>query len=204
MRSEKAYTYPVDDRRGAVAGGHGVGVGKHGAGLARLEVARRRMELWRKTRQGRARIPERLWKSAVRLAAAYGLCRTAQILGLNYTTLKEHVEAAGLLGHEGLRLRRRSPSPDGSPIERAPARTASIPRAAALKNFKATPRIAQAAQHNPAMTFVELAPTEHATRPQCMIELEHPRGAKMRIHLTDNPSPEVMAALSQVFLGIEP
>jgi len=71
-----------------------------------------------------------------------------------------------------------------------------------LKRFKATARIAQPAQQDPAVTFVELAPSEHAARPECMIELEHPRGAKMRIHLTDNPSPEVMAALSKVFFGV--
>jgi hypothetical protein len=76
----------------------------------RLQAARRRMELWRKRRQGRVRIPQRLWTSAVKRAATYGLSRTAQTLGLNYTALKEHVGAAGLSGHEGLRLRRRSTS----------------------------------------------------------------------------------------------
>jgi hypothetical protein len=168
----------------------------------RFQAVRRCFDRWRSMRRGRARIPVRLWTSAVRLAAAYGLCRTAQILGLNYTTLKEHVEAAGLSGHEGLRLRRRSRSLDGSPAERRSARTMSIRRAAALKRFTATARIAQPAPQNPAMTFVELASTEHAARPECMIELEHPRGAKMRIHLTGNPSPEVMAALSKVFFGV--
>jgi len=32
---------------------------------AGLEAVRRRFELWRGTRQGRGRISERLWKSAV-------------------------------------------------------------------------------------------------------------------------------------------
>jgi len=168
----------------------------------RFQAVRRRFERWRRTRQGRARIPERLWTSAVKLAATYGLCRTAQILGLNYTTLKEHVEAVGLSGHEGLRLRRRSTSLDGSPAERRRARRISVRNASALKNFKAKSHIAKAAQQDSAMTFVELAPTEHTARPGCTIELEHPRGAKMRIHLTDNPSPEVMAALSKVFFGV--
>ena len=54
------------------------------------------------------------------------------------------------------------------------------------------------------MTFLELAPTEHAARPGCTIELEHPHGAKMRIRLTGHQSREVVTALSQVFLGIEP
>ncbi len=31
----------------------------------RLEATRQRFELWRRTRRGRARIPERLWMSAV-------------------------------------------------------------------------------------------------------------------------------------------
>jgi hypothetical protein len=165
----------------------------------RLQAVRRRMELWRKTRQGRARIPQRLWTSAVKLAAAYGLCRTAQILGLNYTALKEHVEAAGLSGHEGLRLRRRSMSLDGSPTGRRPAQAMAARRAAALKKFKATPRSAEPSQYDPAMTFVALPPLESSGTPQCMIELQHPRGAKMHIHLTGSPSPEVIMALSKVF-----
>ena len=52
------------------------------------------------------------------------------------------------------------------------------------------------------MTFVELPSLERSGTSPCMIELEHRRGAKMRIHLTDNPSPEVMAALSKVFFGV--
>ena len=61
---------------------------------ARFEAVRRRFELWRRTRQGRARIPERLWTSAVKLAATYGLCRTARTLGLDYNALKQRVESA--------------------------------------------------------------------------------------------------------------
>jgi len=49
------------------------------------------------------------------------------------------------------------------------------------------------------MTFVELTPPERPGSPECIIELEHPHGAKMRIRLTGQQSPEVVAALSQVF-----
>ncbi len=51
------------------------------------------------------------------------------------------------------------------------------------------------------MTFVELSPLPRPGSPECIVELEHPRGAKMRIRFTGRQSPEVVAALSQVFLG---
>ena len=63
---------------------------------ARLEAGRRRFEQWRRTRKGHARIPESLWTSAVKLADAYGLCRTAQTLRLDYNALKRRVESAGV------------------------------------------------------------------------------------------------------------
>ena len=61
---------------------------------ARLEAGRRRFERWRRTRQGHSRIPEPLWMSAVKLAGAYGLCRTARTLGLDYNALKRRAASA--------------------------------------------------------------------------------------------------------------
>jgi len=61
---------------------------------ARLEAGRRRFERWRRTRRGHSRIPERLWTSAVKLAGAYGLCRTARTLGLDYNALKKRIHSA--------------------------------------------------------------------------------------------------------------
>lgn len=60
-----------------------------------LETARQRFDLWRRTRQGHCRIPAALWHLAAELAGAYGLCRTARVLRLDYPALKRHVEAAG-------------------------------------------------------------------------------------------------------------
>jgi len=54
------------------------------------------------------------------------------------------------------------------------------------------------------MTFVELPPVERSGAPECIVELEHPRGAKMRIRLTGRQSPEIVTALSQVFIGAGP
>ena len=55
-----------------------------------------------------------------------------------------------------------------------------------------------------ATAFVELLPAERRFLPECTVELEHPHGAKMRICLTGHQSLEIVTALSQVFLGIQP
>lgn len=153
---------------------------------ARLEAVRRRFELWRRTRQGRSRIPEKLWTSAVKLAATYGLCRTARALRLDYNALKQHLESAGLKDSPaGLRPRRRTPA-RGAP---------------AAKHFTPATRIQKRPPRNPAMTFVELPPLERSGAPECIVELENPHGLKMRICLTGRQSSEVVTAVSRVFLG---
>ncbi len=53
-----------------------------------------------------------------------------------------------------------------------------------------------------AMAFVELVPPQRACLPECIVELEHPRGAKMRIHLKGVGAPD-LTALSRSFWGIE-
>lgn len=153
---------------------------------ARFEAVRRRFELWRRTRRGRARIPERLWTSAVKLAATYGLCRTARTLRLDYKALKRRVESAGL---------------NDLPTGRTPKRKTSTRSAPIARSLKATTRIAKSAHQDPAAAFIDLTPLERAAVPECIVELEHPRGAKMRIRLTGRQSPEVVTAVSQVFLG---
>ena len=61
---------------------------------ARLEGLRRRFERWRRTRKMRSRIPDPLWASAVKLAAEYGIHRTAKALRVDYYSLKKRVEEA--------------------------------------------------------------------------------------------------------------
>jgi hypothetical protein len=65
------------------------------ASLSRLE---QRFASWRRTRASGARIPERLWKAAVKSAAAHGLNRTARILKLDYYSLKKRVDDASSQG----------------------------------------------------------------------------------------------------------
>ena len=180
----------------------GVVIAGRGAWPAEVEVVRRRFELWRRTQTGRSRIPEDLWASAVKLAAVHGTCPTAQALRLNYTALKDHVEAADPRDHQAPK-RVGSMDRDSPPAQRTPARTMPIRSAPAPEHLPATPRMARPPQQKPAMTFVELSPAERLGQPECRIELEHPLGAKMRIHLTGSPSPEVVTALSAAFFRAE-
>ncbi len=139
---------------------------------ARLEAGRRRFERWRRTRRGHARIPEPLWTSAVKLAGAYGLCRTARTLGLDYNALKRRVASA-------------------RPGDWPGTRTAGAKAARQKTAVQAT-----------ATAFVELVPSKLAGLPECIVELEHPRGAKMRIYLRGAEAPD-LATLSRSFWGLE-
>ncbi len=136
---------------------------------ARLEAGRRRFERWRRTREGRSRIPDPLWKSAVKLSATYGIHRTAKTLRLNPDSLKKHVASANGNGSRGQRKSRQ-----------------------------------ETAGQEAATAFVELVPSEGACSPECIVELEHPRGAKMRIRLTGRQSSDVVTAVSRLFLSVEP
>ena len=62
---------------------------------ARLEGVRRRFERWRQTRELRTRIPDSLWASAVKVARAYGIHRTAKALRVDYYRLKRRVQEEG-------------------------------------------------------------------------------------------------------------
>ena len=52
-----------------------------------------RFEAWRRSRKVGARIPDKLWALAVKLAQAHGLSRTASALKLDYHVLKNRVAA---------------------------------------------------------------------------------------------------------------
>lgn len=60
-----------------------------------LARGRERFEAWRRTRRVGARIPDRLWALAARLADVHGLRRTAGVLKLDYHSLKRRVELKG-------------------------------------------------------------------------------------------------------------
>ena len=58
-----------------------------------LARGRDRFEAWRRTRNLGARIPDKLWSLAVKLADTHGLSRTSAALKLDYNSLKKRVAA---------------------------------------------------------------------------------------------------------------
>jgi len=63
-----------------------------------LESVRQRFEAWRRTRTLRTRIPDPLWRAAVKVAERYGIHRTAKALRIDYYGLKRRVEEASASG----------------------------------------------------------------------------------------------------------
>jgi hypothetical protein len=59
-----------------------------------IKAVRKRFEDWRKTKEGRERIPDRLWASAIRLCKDHNVHRVSTWLRLNHSALRDRVEAA--------------------------------------------------------------------------------------------------------------
>ena len=62
--------------------------GNLGGVPVRLVRLAERFSSWRESRSSGERIPDRLWNAAARLAAEYGVNRTATVLSLDYYALK--------------------------------------------------------------------------------------------------------------------
>lgn len=61
---------------------------------AGLKEAEQRFAEWRSSHSGRRPIPEPLWALAAELASEHGVFRTAQVLRLDYTKLKQRTPTA--------------------------------------------------------------------------------------------------------------
>jgi hypothetical protein len=61
---------------------------------AGMQEVQRRFDEWRSSHSGRRPIPDSLWAQAAELARQHGIFRTAQVLRLDYTKLKQQVRAA--------------------------------------------------------------------------------------------------------------
>ena len=71
-----------------------MGTSQHGQLPPDLVRAQHQFQAWREQRKPGCRIPLSLWGTAVRLAKAHGVSRTAALLRLDYYRLKERAEAA--------------------------------------------------------------------------------------------------------------
>ncbi len=139
---------------------------------------------WRGAHPGvRLPIPPRLWKAAVKAAREHGVCRTAQILCLEYGKLKRMAESDGAPLTFGLRKGRR--------IRHA---TASLKAVAGVPTAKAS-------RSRPATSlpsFLEVVGSSAIAGSECVIELEGAQG-KMRIQWKGIGAPD-LAALGRVLL----
>jgi hypothetical protein len=61
---------------------------------AALIHARDRFERWRQQRPLGTRIPQHLWDLAVHMARDHGLCRTSEVLKLDYYSLKKRLSCS--------------------------------------------------------------------------------------------------------------
>ena len=86
---------------------------------ADLQELSGRFEDWRRTRRGRLPIPEPLWAAAAELAGSHGVCRTAQVLRLEYKKLKQLTDGEA----DGKRVRRRRAPAPATFMELAPPAT---------------------------------------------------------------------------------
>ena len=79
-----------------------------------IDRLKSQFDKWRRSRKPRARIPNRLWKSAVKTAKQCGLNRTAKALHLDYYTLKQRIEAASGIQESAPAFIELSPADNGS------------------------------------------------------------------------------------------
>ena len=57
-----------------------------------LSKVRRQFDQWRSRHRKHTRLPQELWRQAAALAREHGLNKTARALGLDYYSLKKHLD----------------------------------------------------------------------------------------------------------------
>src|SRR3982750_2150124 len=65
--------------------------GRKSADTVDIDAVRTRFEIWRQTREGKARIPDELWSAAVEVARRDGVNQTATALHLDGGKLKRRI-----------------------------------------------------------------------------------------------------------------
>lgn len=139
---------------------------------------------WRSAHPGvRLPIPPRLWRAAAKVAREHGVCRTAQVLRLEYGKLKRITESG--------QFPVQSDSRKGRAIRGA---LAVLPGGAARSTQKG--RRTRSAASLP--SFLEVVGSSAIAGSECVIELEGVQG-KMRIQWKGMGAPD-LAALGRVVL----
>ena len=139
-----------------------------------VEQLRRRFEEYRSTHAVRSRLPDELWAAAAKLVKEDGIESTARALDVDRPSLQKWTE-------------RFEPGAQGKPRE--------------------TPRQLQAGKRDQATpAFVEIlaesagAALRGGAGTSCLVEVETPRGAKLRLELKAMPISE-LAGLIRAFVA---
>ena len=144
-----------------------------------------RFARWRSAHPGvRLPIPPRLWKAAAKVASEQGVCRTAQVLRLEYGKLKRVAESDG-------RFPIQSNSRKGRAIRRS---RASLPGTTDAPHMRAGRTRSVASLPS----FLEIMGPSAMAGSECVIELEGAQG-RMRIQWKGMGAPD-LAALGRVVL----
>ena len=128
-------------------------------------------------------IPPRLWRAAAKVAREHGVCRTAQVLRLEYGKLKRIAES------------------DGTPIALDPVEGSRKRLSAMLARTRAkvpAKKAARARSTASLPSFLEVVGSSAIAGSECVIELEGAQG-KMRIQWKGIGTPD-LAGLGRVVL----
>ncbi|MGD0223017.1 MAG: hypothetical protein ABSF71_11820 [Terriglobia bacterium] len=139
-----------------------------------------RFQRWRRSHTGRLPIPEPLWAAAAELAREHGVFPTAKALHLEYGKLKQQVEAA-------------------DPVAKRPVAKAPVALRQAQGGKRRRTPVPRRARSAPA-AFVELIAPRPGGSPECLVELEGPRG-RMRMQFKGMATAELVALSRALWSG---
>jgi hypothetical protein len=137
-----------------------------------VEQVRRRWAEWRRTHAVRSRLPEELWAAAVELVQRDGIDATARALDVDKPSLRKW---AGRL----------NPTPS-QPVRRKsqPKQRANVlPAHLSSTSQRLFPGTSTRDLSMGVPAFVELLAAGSGTGTTCLVEVESPRGAKLRLEL---------------------
>jgi hypothetical protein len=152
-----------------------------------VEQVRRRWAEWRSTHAVRSRLPEELWAAAVELVQRDGIDATARALDVDKPSLRKW---AGRLNPARPQPARRK--------SQARQKANALPAHLSSASERLFPGTSSRNLSMGVPAFVELLASGSGTARSCMVEVESPRGAKLRLELKGIQASE-LAELIRVF-----
>jgi hypothetical protein len=152
-----------------------------------VEQVRGRWAEWRSTHAVRSRLPEELWVAAVQLVQQDGIDATARALDVDKPSLRKW---AG-------RLNPARPQPTRRKSQRK-QKANDLPAHLSSASDRLFPATSTRDLSMGVPAFVELLASDSGTARSCLVEVESPRGAKLRLELKGMQASE-LAELIRAF-----